>query len=81
MFHKIVEIKLKNEYIIVAKFETGEIKEYNMKNLIEKYDIFKDLKYNNLFNLAKIDKGGHGIVWNDDIDLSSEEIWKNGIIL
>ena len=52
-----------------------------MKQLIDKYDFFKDLKNNNLFKMAYVDQGGHGIVWNEDIDLSSEDIWENGEVV
>ena len=50
-----------------------------MKQLIDKYEIFKNLKENRLFYLVKVDVGGYGIFWNNDIDLSSEDIWENGI--
>ncbi|WP_423805896.1 DUF2442 domain-containing protein [Phascolarctobacterium succinatutens] len=40
---------------------------------------FKALKYTNvLFNLVKVDVGGYGISWNDDLDLSCDELWENG---
>ena len=25
-----------------------------------------------------VDVGGYGIVWNDDVDLSCDELWENG---
>ncbi len=52
-----------------------------MKPLIEKYGVFSKLKNKELFNKGKADIGGYGIIWNENIDLSSEEIWKNGIII
>jgi len=27
---------------------------------------------------VKVDAGGYGISWNDDIDLSEYELWTNG---
>ena len=51
-----------------------------MKPLIKEVDAFKPLKeIPGLFQLVKADVGGYGIVWNEDIDLDSEEIWVNGI--
>jgi Protein of unknown function (DUF2442) len=32
----------------------------------------------NFFRSFKVDDGGYGIVWNDEIDLSEYELWKNG---
>ena len=26
-----------------------------------------------------VDVGGYGIVWNDDLDLSCDELWENGV--
>ena len=31
------------------------------------------------FNSVIADRGGYGIVWNDDIDISCDELWSNGI--
>lgn len=78
MFHKVVEVSIKENLIIIAKFKDGTIKEYDTKKLVDKYEIFRDLKNKELFELVKVDKGGYGISWNEKIDLSSEEIWKNG---
>lgn len=77
-FHTIKHIKPLENMILEAVFFNGEIKKYDMKNLIKKHEVFKDLENEELFNKVKVDIGGYGVVWNEDIDLSSEEIWKNG---
>lgn len=65
-------------YIIICEFEKGR-KKYDLKPLIEKYKIFKQLKDNKtLLKCMKVDKGGYGISWNEEIDLAAEEIWANG---
>jgi len=28
---------------------------------------------------VRVDSGGYGISWNDDVDLSEYEIWTNGV--
>lgn len=30
------------------------------------------------FKSVKVDSGGYGVSWNDDIDLSEYELWVNG---
>ena len=30
------------------------------------------------FKSVKVDSGGYGISWNDDVDLSEYELWVNG---
>jgi len=46
---------------------------------MEKWDSFRDLKNDILFQLVKVDVGGYGLVWNEYIDLACEELWENGI--
>jgi Protein of unknown function (DUF2442) len=31
-----------------------------------------------LFKCARVDVGGYGIVWNDDLDIAESELWLNG---
>ena len=80
-FHTIKSIKPLENMILEAVFLSGEIKRYDMKNLIKNNVIFKKLENKELFIKAKVDIGGYGIIWNENIDISSEEIWKNGIIV
>ena len=50
-----------------------------MEKLIAEIEEFKELENNRLFDNAKVDVGGHGIFWNEKLDISSEKIWNNGI--
>ncbi len=77
-FHTIKHIKPLENMILEAVFSSGETKRYNMKNLIKKNEVFKSLENKELFNKVKVDIGGYGVIWNDKLDLSSEEIWENG---
>lgn len=65
--------------MLLARFEDKSTKEYDLKPIISKFPQFEQVKSNNLFQLAKVDVGGYGIVWNDELDLSCDEIWSNGI--
>jgi len=33
------------------------------------------------FKSAKVDSGGYGISWNDDVDISEYEAWENGTMI
>ena len=79
MFNKIVKVDPKENLIIIVKFENGIIKKYDIKKILEKFEIFKELNDKTLFENVKVDPGGHGISWNEKIDLSADEIWENGI--
>jgi len=47
--------------------------------LMAKWKPFSALKDEQLFRLVKVDAGGYGISWNDDIDLACNELWENGV--
>ncbi len=34
-----------------------------------------------LFKCVKVDAGGYGVSWNDEIDLSESELWLNGFAI
>ncbi len=76
---KIKDVKPLENYTLQVLFSNGIIKKYDMKPIIKKYPVFEDLQHNNLFKIVHVDCGGYGIAWNDNLDLSEYEIWKNGI--
>jgi hypothetical protein len=76
--HKIENISPLKDYTLAVEFSDGTTRIYDVKALFEKWPIFKELKNHNLFSNVKIDIGGCGISWNDDIDISSEELFYNG---
>lgn len=80
MFRKIKEIKPLEEYRLLAVFDNGEIKTYDVKPLFEKWEAFQALRtIPYLFDQVHIDAGGYGISWNDEVDLSCDEIYYNGV--
>lgn len=79
-FHTIKSIKTLDNLILLIFFKSGECKRYDLKPLIKKFKVFEELKDEELFKKVKIDVGGYGIVWNENIDISSEELWRNGIV-
>ena len=80
MFYKVQDVKPLEKYKLLVTFQNGEIKEYDVKPLFDKWQAFKDLAYiNGLFQQVKVDVGGYGISWNDDIDLSCDELYYNGV--
>lgn len=77
MFHKIKNVTPLQDFKISIQFAEGITKIYDMKKLIEKNKIFADLKDINLFNSVEVDIGGYGVIWNDDIDISCDELFEN----
>ena len=79
MFHKIKSVGVLPEYELCVQFAEGVTKIYDVKPLFEKWKPFKALDGNPaLFSGVEVDAGGYGIVWNDDIDLSCDELFENG---
>ncbi len=79
MFHKIKNVSPLPEYKLSVQFAEGVTKIYDAKPLFEKIPIFKSLEGNNDFGGVYVDVGGYGIIWNDELDLSCEELWENGV--
>lgn len=79
MFHKIKSINPQENYILLVTFESGEQKLYDIKPLTKKFHMFQELTtIEGLFKKVKVDQGGYGISWNENIDLSCNELWENG---
>ena len=80
MFHKIKNVFALPEYKLSVQFSEGITKIYDVKPLFEKIPSFAELKNNEAeFAYVTVDVGGYGIVWNDDLDLSCDELWENGM--
>lgn len=79
MFHRVKEVFPLSDYNLFVTFVTGERKKYDVSPLFEKYDEFKTLsQVKGLFEQVKVDVGGYGISWNDETDLSCDELWERG---
>lgn len=79
MFHKIKTVSALPEYKLSVQFSEGVTKIYDVKPLFEKFPAFAALKDTpQEFFCVTVDVGGYGIIWNDDLDLSCDELWENG---
>ena len=82
MFHTIKSVTPLLDYKLQVEFKEGITKTYDTKSLFDKIDSFKYFIQNeDAFLNVKVDTGGYGIVWNEDIDLSCDELWLNGEIV
>ena len=81
MFHKVKEVKALDNFKLQVRFEDMVVKIYDVVPLFDKWNVFKALQSDmDLFNSVKVDVGGYGISWNDDIDLGCNELWENGVV-
>ena len=80
MFHKIKSVSTLPGRKLCVQFSEGVTKVYDMEQLAEKLPVFKPLLQNpEEFSAVEADPGGYGISWNDDLDLSCDELWENGM--
>ena len=80
MFHKIKNVFALPEYKLSVQFSEGVTKIYDVKQLFEKMPVFSELNNSpQEFACVAVDVGGYGIVWNDRLDLSCDELWENGV--
>lgn len=80
MTHRIVSVKPMKNFVLHVVFRNGIEKSYDMCNLFSVFPQFKVFESDiDLFYQVKVDMGGYGISWNDDLDLNAEDIWEAGI--
>lgn len=79
LHHKIASVRPLPGLMLYVGFADGSYRRYDVRPLTEKWEPFQAfLSVPRLFEQVQVDPGGYGISWNDDLDLSSEEIWDNG---
>jgi len=81
MFHRIKSVQPLPDMVLHVEFINGSVKRYDVKPIMERWEVFKDLTQGGLFNLVSVDKGGYGVVWNEYIDIACNELWDNGYVV
>ena len=82
MFHKVKAVNALENYRLSVQFAEGITKIYNVSHLFDKWEAFRYLKDNSsLFSNVQVDVGGYGIIWNDELDISCDELYANGEII
>ncbi|MBM3335651.1 DUF2442 domain-containing protein [Candidatus Sumerlaeota bacterium] len=62
---------------LLVRFDNNIEKTYDCAPLLSRPQ-FQLLKVPAFFRAVRVDAGGYGISWNDDLDLSEYELWTNG---
>ena len=80
MFHKVKRVASLPEFRLSIQFCEGVTKLYDVKPLFNKIAEFKYFEdHPEEFDSVLVDVGGYGIIWNDELDLSCDELWENGV--
>lgn len=79
MFHKVKAVNALPDFRLSVQFAEGVTKIYDVKPLIQKWAPFRVfLDAPEQFTGVTVDLGGYGVIWNDDLDLSCNELYENG---
>lgn len=79
MFHRAVDIQFNDGTNIEVTFNDGKVFGYNMSKLYEKYPCLRALDDEEFFKSGKLTE--FGIIWNDELDIETETIYEEGILL
>lgn len=77
MVPRIRQVLACDDYVLHITFDNGVTKLYDLKPKLsdERFRILRDRVF---FKAVQVDGGGFGVSWNDDIDLSENELWIKG---
>jgi hypothetical protein len=71
----VIKVIAKPDYSIVAEFETGERRQFDMRPYLN-YPAYSSLKESGLFMRAHVENGT--VAWSDEIDLSPDTLYLRG---
>ena len=74
---KIASVKPLERVELLVRFQNGVEKIYDCRPLLNRPQ-FRLLADAAFFRAVRVDSGGYGISWSDDIDLSEYELWVRG---
>jgi len=79
VFHRIRTVSVVEPFRLRAVFVDGVVKEYDLRRWEDRPEFSLLFRHPALQTAVRVEPGGYGISWNDDIDLSAEEIYWNGM--
>lgn len=79
-YPKVKWVKPLDDNKLLVGFTTDIVKVYNCAPLLAE-PTFSILRQPAFFRSVQVDRGGYGIFWNDELDLSESELWLHGEIV
>lgn len=75
---KAIKLVIKEGTLFDLYFDDGSVKRYDILTLADKFPQLNELKNRNLFVKGKL-FGFSGVYWNDELDVSAETVYEEGI--
>ena len=76
---KVVDVVPISDMKLLVFFEDGCTKKFDVKKLLKENPEFSALIDETLFNSVMVEPGGYGVSWNEQLDCSEGELYKDGI--
>ena len=76
---KVVQVTPLADMNLDVLFENGITKRFSVGALIKDYPEFALLRDTALFQQVRVEPGGYGVSWNEELDCSEGELWENGV--
>ena len=76
MLLDVIDVQIKDGFLLFLKFENGEEREFDCKKLFDKKP-FQALQDKHFFQKAKVAFGT--VIWTDEIDISPETLYMESI--
>ncbi len=74
---KITNVFPEENMILKVDFSNGIQKYFDCRKLLSRSDDFHKLKNPDYFKNIKVDSGGYGVSWDDELDISEYEIYSD----
>ena len=82
MLHIATRVRFLEDVLVECTFEDGKIYQYDMSQMFKKYPPLEELRRNRkLFLSGKLDPGGYGVIWNDELDFDASSIYECGVLV
>ncbi len=72
MYHDVVEIKCRDNFILALTFDDGKSGFLDCKPIIAKGGVFSKLRDPEVFKRARINRELGVVTWDDDVDIAPE---------
>ena len=76
-YPKIQSAQAIDGHTLLVEFDSLETKHYDISPLLGK-EMFAPLRNPAFLRNVQVERGGHAVYWNEDIDLSEYELWSKG---
>lgn len=76
---KIIDVLPMDNLILSVKFSDGKTRNYDCNKILNRNEHYQKLSDINFFKNVHVDTGGHGLSWDDYVDVSEYEILENSI--